>query len=158
MKQIFLIVISVFFINCSHNITRIGYTIDPTTNEDCVINIVRDEQFNEKEKIGELKIGDTGFSTKCNEKDAISLIKKEGCKSGANIANIIDEKRIDVWSSCYRATIEFYKTNIDTLQLDSNYYSENNIVERKSEDNKKSIGIMVGALVGGFLFGFLLFL
>jgi len=58
-------------------------------------------------KIGRIRLGDTGFSKKCNENDALQILKKEACLLGADVVNILGETRPDFWSTCYRVEAEF---------------------------------------------------
>ncbi|MGB3607341.1 MAG: hypothetical protein WA775_10885 [Psychroserpens sp.] len=60
-------------------------------------------------KIGELRFQDSGFSTDCSFNSLMTQARIEARKNGANIVKVIDKKKPDIWSSCYRLKIELYK-------------------------------------------------
>jgi hypothetical protein len=94
-KNILYLVLCVVFTSCSHRVVRNGYQIKNSDTKACDIALVRYRTFSDSTltKIGEVKLGDGGFSSKCTEVDAIAILKKEGCSVGANIINIIDYEK-----------------------------------------------------------------
>lgn len=68
-------------------------------------------------KIGELRFQDSGFSTDCSFNSLMTQARNEARKNGANIVKVIDKKKPDLWSSCYRLKIELYKYNGDVSSL-----------------------------------------
>jgi len=66
------------------------------------------------EKLGEVKIGDTGFSTKCDFETVLEAAKVEARKAGGNLLKITDHTYPDLASSCHRITATIYKvTSLD---------------------------------------------
>lgn len=61
------------------------------------------------EKLGTIKVGDSGFSIKCNYATVIDKAKMESRKVGGNVLKITKHKRPDLWSSCHRITADIYK-------------------------------------------------
>jgi hypothetical protein len=158
-KIIFYLTLALIFSGCSHRIVRTGYQVNKSDYRDCDIAIQKNMRISGSvQKVGEIKLGETGFSVSCSEADAIQILKNEGCALHADIINITFEKRPDLMSSCYRCTAEFYKY-LDpalTVQSDEKYKPEN-ISERTTIDRKRTAGWIIGAIVGGFIFGYLMF-
>jgi hypothetical protein len=100
------------FTNCAHKITRIGYNLNPVpTSDTCQIQVVKFEnQSTTTKKIGTIYLGESGFSTRCNQATALAILKLEACNIGADIVNIIEEKKPDILSSCYRCKAELLMT------------------------------------------------
>ena len=61
------------------------------------------------QKIGSVKYKDSGFSTDCSFNSLMNRARQSARKNGANIVKVIDKKSPDIWSTCYRLEIEFYK-------------------------------------------------
>jgi hypothetical protein len=99
---------------CASKITRSGYSLqdeDQYKNFGCNVAIKKDFVYNKDdvETLGEIKAGDSGFSFDCGKKYVLSLFKKEACALSADLINIIYERNIDLWSSCYRAKAQFLR-------------------------------------------------
>jgi hypothetical protein len=112
-RSIYLLIVCIFFTNCKHQISRIGYNVDTksSTYENCNITIKKFEIIPDSVaiKIGTIKLSDSGFSNNCSEEDAIVILKKEGCALNADFINISKETNPDMESNCYRCRAEFYK-------------------------------------------------
>jgi hypothetical protein len=163
-KSCFLLFLFFFLIGCTHTIRRNGYTIDKKSNGDCIVEFERGTPVDStKEKvIGKVKVGDSGFSFACGEDDAIEIFKKEACGAGANIVNIINEKRPDFLSTCYRAeALLIIRTTSDTINNEDNnlrYRTDNDSTSlhlRVERDHKRTAGIMIGSIIAGLLAGLL---
>lgn len=59
--------------------------------------------------LGEVKIGDTGFSTNCDYETVIDAAKLEARKVGGNAIKIVSHQNPDFVSSCHRITATIYK-------------------------------------------------
>ena len=68
-------------------------------------------------KIGEAKFGDSGFSTNCDFNTNLISARKLARSNGANIVKVIKKTTPDLWSSCYRITVEFYYFEGDVTKL-----------------------------------------
>ncbi|MGB1314344.1 hypothetical protein [Bizionia paragorgiae] len=68
-------------------------------------------------KVGELRFQDSGFSTDCSFNSLMTQARDEARKNGANIVKVVDKKKPDLWSSCYRLRIELYKYNGEVSAL-----------------------------------------
>jgi hypothetical protein len=147
-----------FFCSCSHRIVRTGYVSKQITANDCPVSIVKNQTFSDSIaiKLGEIKLGETGFSTHCNEEDALVILRKEACSLEADIINISDETRSDAWSSCYRCKAVFYKRSTPLINIKSDItFQEPYLKERVSSDKKRNRAIFTGSLISGFFYGLL---
>lgn len=59
--------------------------------------------------VGELKIGDSGFSTDCGYSKVISDAKESAKKSGANLIHLTEVKKPNLGSSCFRIKAKLYR-------------------------------------------------
>ena len=159
MKEIiYLILCITIFSSCNHRIVRTGYQLDKSDYNNCDIAIRKNSFPHDSVAtfLGEIKLGDSGVSTTCNEGDAINILKNEGCALNAELIVITDEKRPSVWSSCYRCRAKFYKFNDSTIVINSDTtYNNDLLVERISKDRKKNVGIVIGIVVAAVIFIFL---
>ena len=79
------------------------------------------------EKLGTIKVGDSGFSTNCDYAVVLEKAKVETRKVGGNALKITKHSLPDVWSSCHRITadilrienIENYAVKAETSEIDS---------------------------------------
>ena len=110
------------------------------------------------QKIGEIKLDDNGFSASCSEAHAIEILKKEACAIQADIINIVEEYRADLWSSCYRCKAEFYKyKDTKPKPTKEEYYQVQNVQERVEKDRKQNTLVGILAVAVGFALGYYLF-
>ncbi len=66
--------------------------------------------------VGDLKIGDSGFSTDCGYTKVIDDAKETAKQSGANIIQLTELKQPDFHSTCYRIKAKLYRnSNSDAL-------------------------------------------
>tara|TARA_R110002049_G_scaffold74325_3_gene191772 strand:+ start:1463 stop:1843 length:381 start_codon:yes stop_codon:yes gene_type:complete len=114
MKQItkLLIMITVIgFTSCSPKISSNFANPQPKLSIDEKVALL-DIKHNLPEnivKVGELRFQDSGFSTDCSFNSLMTQARNEARKNGANIVKVIDKKKPDLWSSCYRLKIELYR-------------------------------------------------
>jgi hypothetical protein len=158
-KALFYLVLVLLISGCSHRIVRTGYKVNKSDYRNCDIAIRKNINISDiMQKVGEIKLGETGFSVSCSEADAIQILKNEGCALHADIINITLEKRPDLISSCYRCTAEFYTYLDPSIKVQSDeMYKPKYISERTSTDRKRTAGWIIGAIIGGFIFGYLMF-
>lgn len=127
LSGIFLCCALVFLTGCSSVITRTGYTLeDISKNENkyyCSVPIKKNFVYknDEVEILGEIKSGDSGFSTDCGKGRVLNLFRQEAGALKADLINITYECDIDLWSSCYRAKAQFlrFKDREKAKNLDS---------------------------------------
>ncbi len=62
------------------------------------------------EELGTVKVGDSGFTTKCDYDVVIAKAKEEARKAGGNSLLITEHKTPDLWSSCHRITAKILIT------------------------------------------------
>ena len=114
MQKIILFFSLVVFVGCSSTMTRSGYTLESLpVNKDaqCGILIKKNFQYKKEEVeiLGSIKAGDSGLSVKCGEAYVLKQFQQEACALGADLINIMNESRLDILSSCYRAKAEFLR-------------------------------------------------
>ena len=158
-KPVYYLILAVLISSCSHRIVRTGYQANKSGYRNCDIAISKNLSISDSlQKLGEIKIGESGFSVSCSEADAIEILKNEGCALNADIINITLEKRPDLLSSCYRCNAEFYKNLNSSVKVQSDeIYKPENVNNRTSSDRNKNTGMIIGALIGGFIVGLLIF-
>ena len=120
MKKVLVIsTLSLLLFSCGANIkSSFNTPLKSLTVEDKVAfldlkNIVPENS----KKIGTAKFGDTGFSTDCDFNTNLVSARKLARANGANIVKVIKKSTPDLWSSCYRMTVEFYFYEGDVTKL-----------------------------------------
>jgi len=88
-----------------------------TTNDKVAFLDVKHNVPETAKKVGTAKFGDSGFSTDCDFNSNLIKARDVARKNGANIVKVIETKKPDIWSSCYRMKIEFYKYDGDVTTL-----------------------------------------
>lgn len=117
-KVLFLITV-IGFTSCSPKISSNFTNPQPKLSIDEKVALL-DIEHNLPEnivKVGELRFQDSGFSTDCSFNSLMSQARNEARKNGANIVKVVDKKKPDLWSSCYRLKIELYKHDGDVSSL-----------------------------------------
>jgi len=160
MKKIAFYSILLFLISsCTHRIVRTGYQINKSEYKNCDIIIKKFMTITDSlQKVGEIKLGESGFAVACSEAHALKILKNEGCALNANIVNIIEENRPDLWSSCYRCRASFYKFKGSGIKSQKDeYYKSDEVKKRVTNDRIRNTFIGIGAAVIGFIIGFYMF-
>lgn len=119
MKKLFIVLVPFLLISCGANI-KSNFTehLKPLTIENKVAFLDLENKVSENaKKIGEARFGDSGFSTDCNFNTNLISARKIARDNGANIVKVIKKSTPDLWSSCYRITVEFYYYEGDVTQL-----------------------------------------
>lgn len=163
-SSVFLMIVlylNVFFISgcTSYTVKRSGYEKEQNSQDiksTAEISIVKFSSFNSNayEKIGEIKLRDNAFTAGCSESDAIRMLREEASYLGADIVNIIDERRPDMLNSCYSCQAEFFKTLNPNIKINSSSaFKEENIKDREGNDNFKIVAGVVIAITLGIITG-----
>lgn len=164
MKKVLYLLISVLLLSgCSHRIVRTGYKARKSDYRTCDVVITKDTSAVDLQaaKLGEIRLGESGFSVACSEKHAIDILKGEACAINADLIVITDEKRPDFWSSCYRCSADFYR--LDNSYHETNFESDEDFAsqevrKRVSKDRSRNASLAIGSAVVGALFALLLVL
>lgn len=124
--------ILMIFQSCSPKI-RTKLSTEETKPLDSEIEVLIIKEYDEipenSKFIGELKIGDSGFSTDCGYTKVISDAKATAKKSGANLIYLTEVKKPNFGSTCYRIKAKLYR-NLNQEVISS--FSEKRNIENKS--------------------------
>ena len=102
----------------------------PLDSETEILFIKQDEKVPEHSIfIGDLKIGDSGFSTDCGYTKVMEDAKNNAKNSGANLIHLIEVKKPNLGTTCYRIKAKLYR-NLNQESLAS--LSDKRILENKS--------------------------
>ncbi|SHG03088.1 hypothetical protein SAMN05444274_1227 [Mariniphaga anaerophila] len=109
------------FCSCSPRIsTSLSKNYPPLDYRQKVVVIDLDQpKPNNSEELGQIKVGDSGFSTKCNYETVVDKAKLEARKVGGNAIKITKHKTPDLWSTCHRITAIILKVE-DIENLETN--------------------------------------
>ncbi|WP_157600926.1 hypothetical protein [Persicobacter sp. CCB-QB2] len=74
--------------NCTHRMVRTGYEPTSTAYNQCNVEVRKwMTPTDSLQKIGQLKLGESGFAVSCNEQRALDILRNEACSINANIIN-----------------------------------------------------------------------
>jgi hypothetical protein len=110
MKRLFIVMLPFLLFGCSASVSS-SFTNQnkPLTMEDKVAFLDLSHKVPEGAiKLGEAKYGDSGFSTSCDFNSILINARKLARANGANIVKVVQKSTPDLWSSCYRITVDFY--------------------------------------------------
>jgi hypothetical protein len=119
MKRLFISMLPFLLISCSASISS-SFTSQnkPLTIEDKVAFLDLLNKVPEgAKKLGEAKYGDSGFSTSCDFNTILINARKLARANGANIVKVVKKSTPDLWSTCYRVTVEYYFYEGDVSKL-----------------------------------------
>src|SRR6056297_556443 len=147
-KIIYFLIAGLFFSSCTHSIIRTGYEIKKSDYKECDVVIKKDTSFSDTlvKKVGEIKLGETGFAVACSEAHAINILKGEACALDADLIIVTNENRPDLWSSCYRCSAEIYqyKSRNITEQIENDdIYNSENLNKRVNQDRGRNTAIAI---------------
>ncbi len=119
MKRLFIAILPFLLISCGASIKSTFTSQNKAlTIEDKVAFLdIQNKVPENAKKIGEAKFGDSGFSTDCDFNTNLISARKLARSNGANIVKVIKKTTPDLWSSCYRMTVEFYFFEGDVTKL-----------------------------------------
>jgi len=121
-QRLFLVIGLIFLNSCSPKITTNLVKNNPPLDykqEVIVIGLSQEEPEN-GQVLGQVKIGDTGFTTNCSFDIVIDKAKLEARKAGGNVVKIIKHKFPSLMgSSCHRITAKIIKVkNIERYAIE----------------------------------------
>ncbi|TAJ05792.1 hypothetical protein DMA11_23055 [Marinilabiliaceae bacterium JC017] len=115
-----LIAVTMLF-SCNPKVsTSLMKNYEPLDYKEEVMVIARDEPLPDcTEELGEVKVGDSGFTTNCGYAIVLDKVKLEARKAGGNAIKIIEHKPpTAMGSSCHRITAKILKVdNIEPLKI-----------------------------------------
>ncbi|MDR0566747.1 MAG: hypothetical protein LBG47_06900 [Prevotellaceae bacterium] len=114
-KNIFLVIGSALFLtSCAAKLTSSMQKTYPPLDYTQKVRVFEvDEQAPPNaEKLGTLKVGDSGFSIDCGYAVVLDKAKTETRKAGGNALKITNHSAPDIWSTCHRITADVLKLEI----------------------------------------------
>jgi hypothetical protein len=119
MKKTLIIAITFLLVSCGASIqSNLTEQLKPLSMDNKVAFLDLQHTIPENaKKIGEAKFGDSGFSTNCDFNTNLINARKLARSNGANIVKVSKKTTPDLWSSCYRITVEFYYFEGDVTKL-----------------------------------------
>ena len=117
-KKLYLL-ITILFCSCSPKIrTTISNSNFEKLSDNTEVIVINENQALENSSyIGEIKVGDSGFTTDCGYEKIMNDAKEEAKKLGGNIIQIIEIKEPKKWwSTCYRIRAKIFR-NLDSKSL-----------------------------------------
>ena len=152
-----LVVVSLFTASCSPSVNRSGYQPASVLDEaKCHVAVKRGATFPPDQVLvlGEVDFGDTGFSTDCDENTVIALLRREACSTGADVADIIEEHRQDIASTCYRAKARLLRLrNPVSTPVDDARFVNSSVQARSNLDSNRTNSLLWGAVIAGVVAG-----
>ncbi len=119
MKNVLFVFTIFLFCGCASSIkSKLVNKSYAQLSEDQKVLVLEDFAFlpENSELIGEIKIGDSGFTTDCSYDNVLATAISTAKKSGANIIQIVKLKTPDGFSTCYRIKAKIYRNlNNDLL-------------------------------------------
>jgi hypothetical protein len=134
--NVFLIIGSILFTSCAAKLTSsMQKTYAPLDyKEEVRVFEINEQTPPNAEKLGTIKIGDSGFSTNCGYATVLDKAKTESRKVGGNVLKITKHTLPDIWSTCHRITADVLKVegienylsvtetaDIDNVLIDADY-------------------------------------
>lgn len=115
MNKNLLIIVFLLLSSCSPKVRTQFFSKEPALAFDSKVIVLNKEDSIPAgaEMIGQLKIGDSGFSTQCDYETVISEAKMEARKGGGNIVKIVEHVAPNFGSTCHRIRAVIYKAEID---------------------------------------------
>ena len=120
MTKILFLITVIGITSCSPKISSSFINPQPKLSIDekvALLDIEHNLPKNNIIKVGELRFQDSGFSTDCSFNSLMTQARNEARKNGANIVKVVDKKKPDLWSTCYRLKIDLYKYDKDVSSL-----------------------------------------
>ena len=112
-KLAFLFLIAIFMVisSCAPRVvTRLKKTYPVLKyNEKVIVYTLEQEAPVDAEVIGQVNVGDSGFSTDCSYDVVLNLAKLEARKAGGNAIKITSHKTPNFWSTCHQITATILK-------------------------------------------------
>ena len=120
MKKLAFLSAVLLFASCATSISTklVNKNYQKLNDDNQIIVLEKNEELpSGSELIGDLKIGDSGFTTDCGYNKVIADATAAAKNSGANIIKVIELKEPSVFgSTCYRLKAKIYR-NLDAESL-----------------------------------------
>jgi hypothetical protein len=135
MKKILFLPTILLFISCATSVSTklVNTTYQKLGNSEQIFVLEKNENLpDNSEYIGDIKIGDSGFSTDCGYNKVVADATNSARNAGANIVKITEVKEPSIFSSsCYRIKAKIYR-NLNTESLST-------IIHKRDFKNKSRL-------------------
>ena len=149
-RQLFLLLVNLILLcSCAPKINRnLLRESDLQVNKLEEVHVIGlDENVPMKSQyIGNIKIGEAGFTINCGYDEMILECKKEAKVLGANIVKLIKVKNPDFWSNCYRIEAKLY------VNKSPEYKEDVPISIDYSSEERATLELLQGLIQGEFIF------
>lgn len=81
-------------------------------DSEIIVLELNEETSGNNELLGEAKIRDGGFSSKCNKEALVDIARREARRLGGNLIQITSDKKPNFWNSCHRLDIKIFRNPI----------------------------------------------
>ena len=153
------LIICVLATGCAASVHRQGYEIpEGEVLVPCNMPIRSDRtgDLSGFEVIGQIEVGDSSFSTDCDEAIVLHQMTIDACHLEADLINITEEHRPDFWSTCYRAKADFLRVRDRPERVplvSDDKYRADAVRERAQVTHRRNREMITGAIVGGVVGG-----
>jgi hypothetical protein len=137
---LFFLLIMLMGTGCSYRIVRSGYKANKELGAACQPVITKQYFLPDSaaRRVGEVRLRDSGFTTKCGEEQALAALRQEACMAGANVVKIVREQRPSFGSVCYRCEAVLYEHAPSPFLLaDDPHFDAYPMGIRKERDKKR---------------------
>lgn len=153
--------LSFVFVGCAPSVKKQAINPDVEADPGCVALVIEAKVLpvlpDNSTIVGTIEIGDAGMSTDCQRDDVFQILKKEACKSDAQLVYIKESKNPDSWSTCYRAKADLVRVSDEDRESFAKAASEQqNAMAGTPKKEKSSFVWQVVGYTVGFAAGFLL--
>jgi hypothetical protein len=98
---------------CTTRLIREGYSIEGKTAQPIPVAVKRNMPLTPGEAVvlGRVRAVEPGAGTNCKEGLVIEMFVQEARMVGADLVNVVETHKPDIWSSCFRAVADLLKFN-----------------------------------------------
>lgn len=110
--RVFLILGSILFLtSCAARVTSTIHSayLPLDFREEVIVFGLNEEVPPSAKNLGTIRVGDSGFSTRCDFATVLEAAKMEARAVGGNVLQITEHRTPDFWSTCHRITAEVFR-------------------------------------------------
>jgi hypothetical protein len=105
-----IVLISISLVSCgtSKQVSIINYNTPLDSKQQVEVLGIGQQISSEYKLLGSIKIGDSGFTTKCSYLEVITDAQNQARAMGGNVIVITKHKEPNGWSTCHRISADVY--------------------------------------------------